>query len=99
MKRTRIRKVGKVGQANQAANRLLKIKLRGLDYCEIMLEGCLFNWPLQFCHRHKRAWYKGDVNKLSDRRQVVVGCQNCHERIEHNAELTEQVFTRLRGEE
>lgn len=85
--------------ANIEANKILKSKLRGTDYCEIMLAGCLFNWPLQFCHRKKRAFYKGDVALLSDPNQVVVGCQNCHERIEHDAELTKEVFDRLRGPE
>lgn len=56
-------------------------------------------WPLQFVHRHKRAWYKGDVEKLADVKQVVVGCQVCHEKIEHNEELTKEIFNKLRGNE
>lgn len=50
-------------------------------------------------HRHKRSWYKGDVELLSDRKQVIKGCVNCHDAIEHNKELTEEIFTKLRGGE
>lgn len=99
LKRGRLRRVGKIGQANIEANQILKSIMGDVGYCEIGLIGCLGNWPLQFVHRHKRAWYKGDVAKLSDYRQVIVGCQNCHEKIEHDAELTKQVFNKLRGEE
>lgn len=100
MKRSPIRKVGKVGRANIEANRRLKVALEGrVDMCEIRLADCLVTWPLQFCHRHKRAWYRGDVAKLSAYSQVIVGCQNCHEKIEHDEELTEAVFNRLRGDE
>ena len=84
MKRTRIRRIGKVGRANLEANKRLKELFQGKTHCEIRLSSCLGTWPLQRCHRHKRAWYKGDVEKLSDYKQVVIGCQNCHEKIEHD---------------
>ena len=31
--------------------------------------------------------------------QVIVACQNCHKTIESNKELTELLFTKLRGED
>lgn len=99
MKRTALKRVGKVGRANAQANKRLREKLGDIHACEIRLEGCMVTWPLQFVHRHKRAWYKGDVERLSDVRQVVIGCQVCHDRIEHDSKLTEEVFTRLRGKE
>lgn len=96
MKRTPLRKIGKIGKVNLEANRQLKKLFTNQDYCEIQLEGCLKTWPLQFCHRHKRAWYKGNVELLADRNQVVIGCQNCHEKIEFSKELTEEIFKKLR---
>lgn len=96
-----LRKIGKIGRANIQANKKLKELFldKGTGYCEMRLEGCLMNWPLQFCHRHRRQWYKGDVKKLSDYKQVVIGCQNCHEKIDRNQELLEEVFKKLRGDE
>lgn len=99
MRRTPLKKIGRIGRANLEANKRLREMFGGITRCEIGLKNCLGNWPLQRCHRHKRSWYKGDVEKLSDWKQVIVGCQNCHEEIEHNAELTEEVFTKLRGKE
>lgn len=93
-----MKKIGKVGLANREANNRLA-QILPKECCEIRLPGCLVTWPLHWCHRHKRSWYKGNVEKLSDKKQVVVGCQACHDKIEHNAELTEAVFNELRGNE
>lgn len=98
-RRKPLKKIGLIGRANLEANKRLKKLFSGVTRCEIGLEGCLVSWPLQACHRHKRLWYKGDVDKLSDYKQVVIGCQNCHQQIEHDKELTESVFLELRGEE
>lgn len=98
MRRTPLRRVGKIGRANLKANQ--KIKELGLpDYCEMRLEGCLGNWPMTNAHRHKRSWYKGDVELLSDYKQVVRACTICHGKTEHDRELNDEVFDRLRGEE
>lgn len=99
MKRSYIKRSGKVAQANTKARKLIgqKCEELGLNYCEIGLEGCLQTWPLAPAHLHKRAWYKGDVSKLSDYSQWVVACQICHNLIEFNKDLTEETFVRLRG--
>jgi len=100
LKRTPLRRVGKVGRANLQANKKLKDVLSGIDRCEVReSEDCLDGMYLTNAHRHKRAWYQGDVELLSDWKQVVKACVNCHDAIEHDAELTEEVFMRLRGEE
>jgi hypothetical protein len=95
LKRTPLKKVGKTGKANLKANKSLNDKLPK-EYCELRLNGCLVNWLLQYAHRHKRSWYKGDAELLSDINQVIVACQNCHEKIEHDEKLTEEVFNKLR---
>lgn len=96
-----IRRVGKVGRANQESRKMIAdyAEEHELDHCELQLSGCTGNWPLAPAHRHKRAWYKGDKALLADPNQWVAACQNCHDKIEHNAELTEEVFIKLRGAE
>ena len=96
-----MRRIGKVGRANIASRKKIAeiAEEKELERCEINLEGCTKTWPLAPAHRHKRAYYKGDAEKLADEKQWVVACQNCHDLIEFNAALTEEVFIRLRGEE
>ncbi len=94
-----IKKIGKVGTANLEANRRLKVLFSDITSCEMKLKGCLGPWPLQRAHRHKRIWYKGDVDKLSDYKQVVIACQWCHELTENNRPLNDRVFMKLRGPE
>lgn len=94
-----INRIGKTGKANIEANKRLREHFNGVTACEMRLVGCMVSWPLQFAHRHKRIWYKGDVDKLSDPKQVVIACQHCHELTEHNRPLNDSVFLALRGEE
>lgn len=101
MKRTPLRKIGKVGDANIKARKIIAAicEEKGLNYCEIRFNKdvqCMGNWPLAPAHLHKRAWYKGDVALLSDYNQWVVACQVCHDHMEHDAELTQKVFKKLR---
>lgn len=103
-----IRKVGKVGKANIESRKEIarKAEQMKLSTCELGpvlvsfgINICLYNFALAPAHRHKRAWYKGDAEKLADVKQWVAACQCCHDAIEHNAALTEEVFMSLRGEE
>ena len=98
MKRTPLRKVGKIGEANIEARKRIAIiaEEKGLNYCELRLDGCTRTWPLAPAHRHKRSWYQGDVDLLSAYEQWISACQNCHDLIEHDAELTEKTFAELR---
>ena len=101
LKRTTMKKVGKVGKANTEARKIIAeiCEEKGLNYCEIRFNKdvtCLGSWPLAPAHLHKRAWYKGNVELLADFNQWVVACQVCHDRIEHDKELTEKVFNKLR---
>jgi len=96
-----IRKCGKVGRANSAARKeIARIsEEKNLKRCEIAGPHCTETWPLAPAHRHKRAWYKGDAELLADPKQWVCACQTCHDHIEHDANLTEAVFVKLRGKE
>lgn len=99
LRRTKLRKVGVIGKANLEANRRLKEVLAGITICEVKLKDCLGGMFLTNAHRHKRAWYKGDVELLSDYKQVIRACVNCHDKIEFDEDLTEEMFIRLRKEE
>lgn len=101
-------KVSKVGRANIEANKKIKAhaEANSLDQCEICALGmeefkdieCVGSFALTTAHKHKRAWYKGDPDLLSDPKQWVKACVTSHDRIEHDEALTEEVFMSLRGE-
>ena len=93
-----LKRVGKVGKANLEANKLIKeiVEHEQITYCEMRLPNCLLTWPLQIAHKHKRAYYKGEVAKLADYKEWVIACQNCHTATEWNRELNEEIFNRLR---
>lgn len=101
MKRTPLRRTGKIGEANHLARlRIATIaEEKGLNYCELQLDNCTRTWPLAPAHRHKRAWYKGSIEKLAAFEQWVSACQNCHDFIETRPIFTEEMFTMLRGKE
>lgn len=99
MKKTSINKVGKQGRANAKANKAIAElwAYHAIDYCEA-------DFPhecspfLTNAHRHKRAWYYSQPELLSDFNQVALLCVESHDMIEHDAEATEELFIRLRGE-
>lgn len=99
MKRTPLNRVGKIGLANLEANKRIRayIEYHSIPpVCEVGLTGCLRGMFLQIAHRHKRAWYKGDAELLSDYSQWVSACQHCHNIIENQPEYTEKLFIKLR---
>ena len=98
MRRTPLKRIGKIGEANILARKKIAeiAEEKNINICEIKLKGCLPNYFLAPAHRHKRAWYKGDVDLLSDFNQWVCACVVCHNTIEHNETLTEEVFKRCR---
>lgn len=95
-----MRQIGKIGKINLKANKkiLEMFEDNDISHCEINLPGC-DNFFLQRVHRHKRVWYRSCLEKLWDFKQVVCGCQSCHEKLEKDRKLTESTFLRLRGEE
>jgi hypothetical protein len=93
MNRTAINRKANIEIVKQA-------KAKNINYCEIRLEGCLGSFALQRVHRHKRRWYYSRPDALLWHfKQWLIGCHNCHERIENDKELTEKIFLRERGEE
>lgn len=92
---------GKQTVINTKANRELKKLYEATDIrsCELRLCGCTGNYMLSYAHRHKRIFYYSKPELLWDFKQSVLACQNCHQIIEKNKNLTEEVFLKLRGEE
>jgi hypothetical protein len=94
-------KQGKIGKINAKANREIDriLDAKGIMYCEVRLEGCAPAWALTRAHRHKRIFYRSQPEKLWDFQQFALVCIFCHEKLEVDAELTEETFQRLRGNE
>ncbi len=93
-----MRKIGKVGRANIKARQIIAeiSEDLGLNFCEIRFDECLGGSFLAPAHKEKRGFYQGDVERLSDYKEWVAACVNCHNEIEHNRELTLETFKRLR---
>jgi hypothetical protein len=106
MKRKRLNPIGKRGRANRLSRSEIAViaEAEGLEYCELQLPpnkypGKCLIYASEPLHRHKRDWYRGYAEKLADRKQWLAGCRRCHDIIEEDKELTEEVFMQLRGEE
>lgn len=93
-------KAGKQTLLNRLALRRLKeiYSCTTISSCEIRMEGCR-NFILGFAHRHKRIWYRSHPKLLATFNQTVLACTHCHNIIEYDRELSDEIFMRLRGEE
>jgi hypothetical protein len=69
---------------------------KGITRCELMLDGCLGDFALAPAHRHKRGWYYERPELLGDFFEVVLACVNCHDKIEFDKKLTEEMFIKIR---
>lgn len=102
MKRSPLKKVGAAGKANMLARKKIAetAEEKGLNYCEVQLDGCTHTWPLAPAHRHRRNHYNGDVELMADYNEWVSCCSSCHQNLDARTEeawkLTEEVFSRLR---
>ena len=94
-----MRRIGKIGKRNIKANRALKEAFQedGIEWCEL----CGSNVNLTFAHYKKRVEYrrKDKQHLLSDKRNVLLLCVKCHDKIEVSRDLTRKAFKRLRGKE
>lgn len=99
MRRIKLKRMGKHGQANTEANKKLKelFTEMGVRECKAKLATCLKNNFLSWHHRHPRSWYYQCPELLSDWGEVILICLNCHNRLTSDKKLNEEVFKRLRG--
>ena len=93
-----MKKIGRIGKINLKANRILKQKYMeaGICQCEIRLPECMRDFALSFAHKHKRIWYKANLELLSSMKETLLACASCHAKIENDKELTEELFKKLR---
>ncbi len=89
-----------MNKQKQWANYRRKLKKiyeeKGITTCEIKLGGCWKNNALSFAHRHKRKFYLDKPELIGDFNQTILACIYCHQFIEDNKILTEQIFNKLR---
>lgn len=93
------RRIGKQGKVNLRANQKLKkiYQEKGINSCEIKLDGCLGNMFCGFAHRKKRQEYYKTPELLSDFNETLLACVKCHQKIEGNRKLTEEIFNARRN--
>lgn len=104
-----MKRIGKKGKINIKVNTILIdkfYKAELLNVCEIILRGCLYDYLLQFCHRHERVWYykygrtdEEVIELMSSNKQVIRGYQYCHNYVDNDKEFRKQTFQKLRGKE
>ena len=92
-----MKRIGKITKINVEANKKIK---------EVFAEREIFNCELDHSifflsphHRHKRLWYRGKPELLSEFNQVILVCAKDHDELERNKEYSKEVFMRLRGQE
>lgn len=98
MKRSPLNKIGRIGKANKIArDKIAEIaEEMNLRHCELQFTGCKKTMFLAPAHKHKRIWYKGNAELLADPQEWICACVVCHDVIEKNPDLTEDVFDKLR---
>lgn len=91
-----MRRIGKQGKINLDASKKLKEIYGPLKYCEPNLKPCVRTWTLAFAHRRKRYEYYKCPELLGTYAETLVACTPCHELMENNKPLTEELFNHYR---
>jgi hypothetical protein len=86
-------KIGKIGRANQIARRKIAqiAEEKGLDRCE----KCGSTFGVAPAHKFPRVYYKGNVELLSDFKQWIALCINCHTVLDDRSKTTEESKNKL----
>lgn len=72
---------------------------KAITVCELRIsQHCTLYYNKSFAHRHKRRWYYDKPELLGDFNQVILACTACHDMIEYDRELSDEVFRQLRDE-
>ena len=104
MKRTPLKKIGKIGRINQKVFHKARQTLidNEKSTCEIRIPGKCTGYADTVAHRRKRNDYKGHPDYpaiMWDFKQIACACLRCLIEIEQSRELTEKKFLELRGPE
>ena len=68
---------------------------KGITICEVRLKEVMDHSGETPAHRLKRRHYTdGRINSFEE---IVLACPRCHEIMEKDPKLTEEIFKRLRG--
>lgn len=82
MKRSPLRKIGKIGDINLDARRKIATQCfeLGIEYCELNFPGCMHNFGVAPAHKERREFYRAKAfqHLLYDRSHWRVACQWCH---------------------
>ena len=84
-------------QMNKIARRMIADTARDNDItsCEIGLPDCMQTFGIAPAHKRKRIHYR-TAEELADLNEWVAACQSCHDKIEVDRKLTEDIFKVLR---
>ena len=77
----------------KASDELEEIYLeKGITQCELRFAGCWIGNSIHFAHRYKR----NDPRCEHTFEGTLLACNNCHDKIEYDRELSEKMFKKLR---
>jgi len=87
-----MRKIGKKGKINIKARKMIAdyCEEHGLLWCRIKLVDCMVGAHAP-AHKKKRRYYK-TAEELADPKEWLPACQNCHDKMEKDSELTKRIF-------
>jgi len=90
-----LKRKGKIGKRNIEANRKIKQMWieKGIDHCE----NCGTRYWLSNAHRNKRLYYRAHPDKLTAFSEVLRLCVPCHQKIEQDRKLSDELFNKLRN--
>lgn len=97
MKRTPLKRIGKIGKRNIASNQINygRFAEMGITSCEL----CGGTFGLAAAHKNPREWYRSCPELLYDMEQVLLLCQECHNRIDDRSrtskEESDAIFERI----
>ena len=69
---------------------------KGIIQCEVRFPGCMNKFGLSFHHRHKRWQYIKCPDDLGKFSETILVCAYCHDKIESNYTINDDIFKKLR---
>ncbi len=98
MKRSSLKRIGKIGKRNQEANKInyKRFAALGITSCEL----CGGTFACAAAHKHPREWYRSCPELLHDMNQILFLCQKCHDRLDDRSKTSktesDEIFEKLR---
>ena len=88
MKRSPIRKIGKIGLRNKEANKINYAYFAsiGVENCQL----CGGSFGLAVAHKEKREWYRAFPELLHSPSHIKLLCVICHQRLDDRSLTTKK---------